>query len=113
VPRATHRPEAVGAPLLPTPPLQLAPAGRAPARAAAGSARRGAPPQVLPETLNRILIIVVVLSMALTPALAEFGKRLAERSEELPLPGGADGSGAPASGSCQAARARPGGACAA
>ncbi len=62
---------------------------------------------MLPETLNRILIIVVVLSMALTPALAEFGKFLAERSEELPE--GDAGSGAPASGSRRAAHAWPGG----
>lgn len=34
---------------------------------------------VLPEELNRLLIIVVVLSMALTPTLAEFGKTLADR----------------------------------
>ena len=33
--------------------------------------------EVLPRELNELLIIVVVLSMALTPALAEAGKRLA------------------------------------
>ncbi|KAK9801906.1 hypothetical protein WJX73_001117 [Symbiochloris irregularis] len=33
---------------------------------------------VLPEELNRVLIIVVVLSMALTPTLAEAGKKLAD-----------------------------------
>ena len=33
---------------------------------------------VLPADLNRLLIIVVVLSMALTPLLAELGKRVAE-----------------------------------
>lgn len=49
--------------------------------------------QVLPEDLNRLLIIVVVLSMALTPALAELGKRFAERTDGMPLPGGG-GSGA-------------------
>ena len=34
--------------------------------------------QVLPTDLNRLLIIVVVLSMALTPFLAEAGKRFGE-----------------------------------
>lgn len=34
--------------------------------------------RVLPEELNRLLIIVVVLSMAATPALTEAGKRVAE-----------------------------------
>jgi predicted Kef-type K+ transport protein len=34
--------------------------------------------KVLPTDLNRLLIIVVVLSMALTPFLAEAGKRFAE-----------------------------------
>ena len=43
--------------------------------------------QVLPEDLNRLLIIVVVLSMALTPALAELGKYFAERTAGMPLPG--------------------------
>ena len=33
---------------------------------------------MLPTDLNRLLIIVVVLSMALTPFLAEAGKRFAE-----------------------------------
>lgn len=51
--------------------------------------------QVLPEDLNRLLIIVVVLSMALTPALAEFGKRFAERTANMPLPGSAEDSGTP------------------
>ena len=37
--------------------------------------------KILPTELNRLLIIVVVLSMALTPALAEAGKRYAEASE--------------------------------
>ena len=50
--------------------------------------------QVLPEDLNRLLIIVVVLSMALTPALAELGKRFAERTAGMPLPGIGE-SGAP------------------
>jgi len=40
--------------------------------------------KVLPDELNRLLIIVVVTSMALTPALAELGKAVADRS-----PGGA------------------------
>ena len=39
---------------------------------------------VLPEELNRLLIIVVVLSMALTPTLAELGKTLAEMSAPPP-----------------------------
>lgn len=34
--------------------------------------------RVLPEELNRLLIIVVVLSMAVTPALTEAGKRVAD-----------------------------------
>ncbi len=49
----------------------------------------------MPEDLNRLLIIVVVLSMALTPALAEFGKRFAERTATMPLPGSAEDSGTP------------------
>jgi Kef-type K+ transport system membrane component KefB len=44
---------------------------------------------VLPAELNRLLIIVVVLSMALTPMLTEVGKRFATR---LATPGG-DGEG--------------------
>lgn len=39
---------------------------------------------VLPEELNRVLIIVVVLSMALTPTLAEGGKKLADRIAKEP-----------------------------
>jgi Kef-type K+ transport system membrane component KefB/voltage-gated potassium channel Kch len=38
--------------------------------------------RVLPEELNRLLIIVVVLSMAATPALTEAGKRVAEMIPE-------------------------------
>lgn len=38
--------------------------------------------KVLPEELNRLLIIVVVLSMALTPALAELGKTVADKLAE-------------------------------
>ena len=38
--------------------------------------------KVLPTDLNRLLIIVVVLSMALTPFLAEAGKRFAESTVE-------------------------------
>lgn len=38
--------------------------------------------KVLPTDLNRLLIIVVVLSMALTPFLAEAGKRFAESTIE-------------------------------
>jgi Kef-type K+ transport system membrane component KefB/voltage-gated potassium channel Kch len=37
--------------------------------------------QVLPDELNRLLIIVVVLSMALTPALVEVGNRVALKYE--------------------------------
>ena len=37
--------------------------------------------QVLPEDLNRLLIIVVVLSMAVTPALAAAGKAVADWTE--------------------------------
>jgi Kef-type K+ transport system membrane component KefB/voltage-gated potassium channel Kch len=49
--------------------------------------------KVLPDELNRLLIIVVVTSMALTPALAELGKYVADRSE-----GGALFPGGPAQG---------------
>jgi hypothetical protein len=38
--------------------------------------------KVLPTDLNRLLIIVVVLSMALTPFLAEAGKRFADSTLE-------------------------------
>ena len=38
--------------------------------------------KVLPEDLNKLLIIVVVLSMALTPLLADVGKKLAERAPD-------------------------------
>lgn len=36
--------------------------------------------KVLPDELNRLLIIVVVLSMALTPALADLGEFVAEKA---------------------------------
>lgn len=36
--------------------------------------------KVLPDELNRLLIIVVVLSMALTPLLAEVGETMASRA---------------------------------
>ena len=36
--------------------------------------------KVLPDELNRLLIIVVVLSMALTPALADFGEFMASNA---------------------------------
>jgi Kef-type K+ transport system membrane component KefB/voltage-gated potassium channel Kch len=49
--------------------------------------------KVLPDELNRLLIIVVVTSMALTPALAELGKAVADRS-----PGGALHPGGPGRG---------------
>lgn len=38
--------------------------------------------KVLPEELNKLLIIVVVISMALTPGLASVGKYLADRYPE-------------------------------
>ena len=38
--------------------------------------------KVLPEELNKLLIIVVVISMALTPGLASVGKYLADRTPE-------------------------------
>lgn len=39
--------------------------------------------KVLPEELNRLLIIVVVLSMALTPLLAEVGESMAAQANML------------------------------
>lgn len=39
--------------------------------------------KVLPDELNRLLIIVVVLSMALTPLLAEIGEGMAAKAHEL------------------------------
>ena len=45
--------------------------------------------KVLPDELNRLLIIVVVLSMALTPLLADFGEMMAAKSmtgERLAIP---------------------------
>lgn len=36
--------------------------------------------KVLPDELNRLLIIVVVLSMALTPALADLGEFMAGKA---------------------------------
>lgn len=38
--------------------------------------------KVLPEELNKLLIIVVVITMALTPGLAAVGKYLADRVDE-------------------------------
>lgn len=38
--------------------------------------------KVLPDELNRLLIIVVVLSMALTPLLADLGEFMAEKAVE-------------------------------
>ena len=38
--------------------------------------------KVLPQELNRLLIIVVVISMALTPGLASVGKYLADRADD-------------------------------
>lgn len=39
--------------------------------------------KVLPDELNRLLIIVVVLSMALTPALADLGEKMAGKAIEI------------------------------
>lgn len=50
---------------------------------------------MLPDELNRLLIIVVVLSMALTPFLAELGKTVAEASTGSPKPALAGANGAP------------------
>ena len=47
--------------------------------------------KVLPDELNRLLIIVVVLSMALTPFLAELGKSVADASAASRLPEHAEG----------------------
>ena len=38
--------------------------------------------KVLPEELNKLLIIVVVISMALTPGLASIGKYLADKAPD-------------------------------
>ena len=38
--------------------------------------------KVLPEELNKLLIIVVVISMALTPGLASIGKYLADKNTD-------------------------------
>ncbi|KAI8467065.1 MAG: Sodium/hydrogen exchanger family-domain-containing protein [Monoraphidium minutum] len=52
--------------------------------------------KVLPADLNQILIIVVVMSMALTPALVEAGKWIATESDARWPEGGALSSGSPA-----------------
>mmetsp|Transcript_27448 Transcript_27448/g.69813 ORF Transcript_27448/g.69813 Transcript_27448/m.69813 type:complete len:942 (-) Transcript_27448:1022-3847(-) len=52
--------------------------------------------KILPENLNQVLIIVVVLSMAVTPVLAETGKVVADWSDEVfktARPTGAIGAG--------------------
>ncbi|GLC53047.1 hypothetical protein PLESTB_000702300 [Pleodorina starrii] len=53
--------------------------------------------RILPTNLNQLLIIVVVLSMALTPFLAETGKVVANKLDELyppaPLPPALPGAG--------------------
>jgi Kef-type K+ transport system membrane component KefB len=52
--------------------------------------------ELLPQQLNQILIIVVVLSMALTPTLAEAGKWLAKETDaRWPEGGAAAGGGSP------------------
>lgn len=43
--------------------------------------------KVLPEELNKLLIIVVVITMALTPGLAALGKYLADKVTEIDQPG--------------------------
>jgi Kef-type K+ transport system membrane component KefB len=53
--------------------------------------------EVLPASLNQILIIVVVMSMALTPALAEVGKWIAKETDaRWPEGGGLGGAAAAA-----------------
>lgn len=47
--------------------------------------------RILPEELNRLLIIVVILSMGLTPLLATLGTKFADATAPDPLPGDADG----------------------
>ena len=44
--------------------------------------------KVLPEELNKLLIIVVVISMALTPGLASVGRYLADRTPDESNPAG-------------------------
>ena len=39
--------------------------------------------KVLPDELNRLLIIVVVLSMALTPLLADVGEQMAAKASAI------------------------------
>jgi hypothetical protein len=49
--------------------------------------------QVLPENLNRLLIVVVIVSMVLTPALASLGDYLGDKVEaweESLAPGGGE-----------------------
>lgn len=46
--------------------------------------------KVLPEELNKLLIIVVVISMALTPGLASIGKKLADKYDEEDEQSGAE-----------------------
>jgi len=50
--------------------------------------------QVLPQELNQLLIVVVVLSMALTPVLAEVGKWIADEWERRWGVGGEGGAAA-------------------
>lgn len=52
--------------------------------------------RILPSNLNELLIIVVVLSMALTPSLAEAGKVVADKLDELDPPKGKSLGPAPA-----------------
>ena len=49
--------------------------------------------QVLPENLNRLLIVVVIVSMVLTPALASLGDYLGDKVEaweDSRAPGGGE-----------------------
>ncbi|KAG2451237.1 hypothetical protein HYH02_003844 [Chlamydomonas schloesseri] len=73
--------------------------------------------RILPTNLNQLLIIVVVLSMALTPFLAESGKVVANKLDELwppaprgsPVGGGGGAGGVPALAGVGPSTALPGG----
>lgn len=52
--------------------------------------------RILPSNLNQLLIIVVVLSMALTPFLTEGGKVVADKLDEMYPPKGKNVGPAPA-----------------
>ncbi|KAG2435789.1 hypothetical protein HXX76_006985 [Chlamydomonas incerta] len=65
--------------------------------------------RILPTNLNQLLIIVVVLSMALTPFLAESGKTVANKLDELWPPAPRGGSGVPVLAGVGPSVALPGG----